>query len=169
MTAAHDARMIVQSCFSMSVFSLHFLDIATTLRHGMWNPFTIGHTVYPLVDKLLFLCLIKRIARSEKPCIGLGIDAPLCLLLQPLQLRVNERREKAYLGSLLPDTERFFSERLLLHSLVAFLSGTPECQGLEVIVVRPNIRLWCTEIMRQDGATVADVALGWSMRFVVEN
>jgi hypothetical protein len=127
MTAAHDGRMIVRSCFSMSVFGLHFLGIATTLRDGMWNPFTIGHTVYPLVDELFFLCLIERIARSEKPGTRLGIDAPLGFLLQPLHLCVSERREKAYLGRLLPDTERLFSERLLLHSLIAFLPSTPEC------------------------------------------
>ena len=135
----------------------------------MWNPFTIVHTVHPLVDKLLFLCLIERIARGEKPCTGLGIDTPHCLLLEPLQLCVRERREKACLGSLLPDPERFFSECLLLHSLVARLPGTPQCQGLKAIVVRPNIRLWYTEIMSKDGTTVADTTLAWSMRFVIEN
>src|SRR5215467_10317437 len=153
----------------MSAFRLFLLNLVASVRHSIWDPFTIGHTVHPLVDKLLFLCLIERIARGEKAGTGLGIDTLLCLLFQPLQLCIGERREKACLGSFLPNMERFFSERFLLHSLVAFLPGTPECQGLKAIVVRPNIRLWCTEIMGQNGATVADMALDWSMRFVIEN
>ena len=46
---------------SMSVFDLSLLGIVATIRHGMWNSFTIVHTVHPLVDELLFLCLIERI------------------------------------------------------------------------------------------------------------
>src|SRR5438128_12446692 len=127
-----------------SVFGLYLLGTATTLRPGMWHPFTIVHPIHPLMDELLFLCLIERIARSEKLCTGLAIDTSLGLLLQPLPLCVSECREKTCLGSFLPDPERFFGERLLLHSLVAFLPGAPEWQGLKAIVVRPNIRLRCT-------------------------
>jgi hypothetical protein len=112
----------------------------------MWyvDPFTIIHTVHPLVDELLFLCLIERIARSEQPWTGLGIDTPLCLLLQPLQLCISERREKACLGRFLPNTEGFFRECLLLHSLVAQgagrLMGTPMSRGLapRIVIIVPG-------------------------------
>src|SRR5215216_2277039 len=96
------------------------------LRRAIGNPFTIVHTVHPLVNKLLFLGLIKRITRGEKPCTGLGIDTPFRLLLQPVQLCVSERREKARLRSVLPGPERFFHQRFLLQSAVAVLPGTPE-------------------------------------------
>src|SRR6266516_5943474 len=75
-----------------SAFGLCLLGTATTIRPGMWNPFTIVHSIHPLVDELLFLRLIERIARSEKPCTGLGIDTSLGFLLQPLPLCVSERR-----------------------------------------------------------------------------
>src|SRR5262245_62195647 len=41
------------------------------LRHDMRYPFTIVGTVHPLMDELLFLCLVERITRGEKPCTGL--------------------------------------------------------------------------------------------------
>jgi hypothetical protein len=71
----------------------------------------------------------------------LGIDTPFRLLLQPVQLCVREGREKARLRSVLPGTERFFQQRFLLQSAIAVLPGTPERQGLEAIIVRPNICL----------------------------
>jgi IMP dehydrogenase len=100
--------------------------ILLRFSRAIGNLFTIVHTVHPLVNKLLFLGLIKWIARGEKPCTGLGIDTPLRLLFQPVQLCVSERREKVRLRSLLPGTERFFHQRFLLQSSVAVLPGTPE-------------------------------------------
>src|SRR5688500_11557656 len=96
------------------------------LRRAMGDPFTVVHTVHPLVNKLLFLGLIERIARGQEPCTGLGIDTPFRLLLQPVQLCVSECREKTCLRGVLPGTERFFHQHFLLHSTVTVLPGTPE-------------------------------------------
>ena len=52
----------------------------------MRDTFAIVNTIHPLVNKLLFLCLVQGIARGEKPGTRLGIDTLFGLLFEPLEL-----------------------------------------------------------------------------------
>ena len=65
----------------------------------MRDTFTVVHTIHPGMQEVFFFGLVERIARGQKAGVGAGIDPTFCLLLEPLQLGVGERGEKARLGS----------------------------------------------------------------------
>src|SRR5262249_10262627 len=72
-------------------------------------------------------------------------------------------------GSVLPGTECFFRQRLLFQSSVAVLPGTPERQGLEAIVVWPNIGLRGAQIIGEYRPSIPYMALDGSMSLIIKN